>query len=69
MAENPMKYMLGIIFAFVFVVPVIAQTRIDPESQWAFSISQAEFQQCLDSLSFSDDTDEDVFHSLWQISK
>ncbi|MCH8822685.1 MAG: hypothetical protein IH984_04165 [Planctomycetes bacterium] len=60
-----MKHMLGIIFAFVFVVPVIAQTRIYPESQWASSISQAEFQQCLDSLSFSDDTDEAVFNTLY----
>lgn len=65
MAANPMTCKLGIILVFILAVPAIAQPGIDADFMWSPSISQAEFEQCVDSLALSNDSDEAIFKTLY----
>lgn len=65
MAANTMNFKLGIILAFVLTVPTVAQPGIDPDSLRSPSLSQAEFQKCVDALAFSDESDKAVLNVLY----
>lgn len=60
-----MNFKLGIILVSVLTVPSVAQPGIDPESLRSPSLSQAEFQKCVDTLAFSDESDKAVLNVLY----
>lgn len=65
MAANPMTRTLGAILSLVLVGQSVAHKGIDPESLWSPSLSQAEFQHCVEALEFSNDSEEAIFNVLY----
>lgn len=60
-----MNFKLGIILVIVLTAPSVAQPGIDPESLRSPSLSQVEFQKCVDALAFSDESDKAVLNVLY----